>query len=324
VYFAKEEQIMFRYLWKAGVVGLVGLSLLLTPGTSEAQRGRGRSRGGNWSGGGGSHGGNWSGGGGRGGNWGGNNWGHSGVSFGIGLGYPGLYGGYGYGGYGGYGRYGYGAYDGSYYYPSTSYYYPSSSYSSFYPDSSYYSDGSQANFSGMNNPNDAGFTVRVPDPNAEVWFQDHQTQQRGVVRQYESEPLAQGYTYTFTVRARWNQNGQMMDQTRQVNARAGQNVAVDFTAPAQESIQGMPQQTQGQQQQFQGQQNMQPKMPQQNLQQQDFQQQQRFNQQTQPFQQDQNRQPVQQQQDQNRQPLQQQPDQIRQPQQQGQTRPQDQ
>ena len=59
-----------------------------------------------------------------------------------------------------------------------------------------------------------GFTVRVPDPNAEVWFQNYRTQQNGTVRQFQSQALDPNSTYTFQVRARWMQNGQMMDQTR--------------------------------------------------------------------------------------------------------------
>ena len=81
----------------------------------------------------------------------------------------------------------------------------------------------------LGNPNDAGFIVRVPDPNAEIWFQDYKTQQGGMVRHFESESLDPNHTYQFQVRARWTQNGQQFDQTRTVNARAGQNLTVDFT-----------------------------------------------------------------------------------------------
>jgi uncharacterized protein (TIGR03000 family) len=84
----------------------------------------------------------------------------------------------------------------------------------------------------MISPNVAGFTVRVPDPNAEVWFQNYRTQQVGAVRQFQSESLDPSSNYTFQVRARWMQNGQMMDQTRQVSARAGQSYLVDFTSEA--------------------------------------------------------------------------------------------
>jgi uncharacterized protein (TIGR03000 family) len=88
----------------------------------------------------------------------------------------------------------------------------------------------------LRNPNDAGFIVRLPDPKAEVWFQDHKTQQSGKVRQFESESLNPNQTYTFEVRARWMENGQQKDQTRHVQARAGQSVTVDFTNSATERL----------------------------------------------------------------------------------------
>ena len=90
------------------------------------------------------------------------------------------------------------------------------------------------------NPNDAGFTVRLPDANAEVWFQDYKTQQRGLVRQYETDALDPNQVYTFVIRARWMRNGQPMDQTRQVQGRAGQNLIVDFTTPPREQASSNP------------------------------------------------------------------------------------
>ena len=65
-----------------------------------------------------------------------------------------------------------------------------------------------------------------------------------MVRHFESDPLDPNSTYIYTVRARWNQNGQVMDQTRQVNARAGQNQVVDFTTPMREQVQTLPQRSQ--------------------------------------------------------------------------------
>ena len=67
------------------------------------------------------------------------------------------------------------------------------------------------------------------------------TQQRGMVRHFESEALDPNSTYTFTIRAKWMQNGQQMDQKRDVQARAGQNKTVDFTNTATEQIPSNPQ-----------------------------------------------------------------------------------
>jgi uncharacterized protein (TIGR03000 family) len=77
----------------------------------------------------------------------------------------------------------------------------------------------------------AGFVVRLPDPNAEVWFGDHKTQQRGTLRRFESGALEPGGPYTFHVKARCMQDGRPVEQTRDVQAQAGQTVTVDFTAP---------------------------------------------------------------------------------------------
>jgi len=214
---------------KAGVLSTLALSLvLLVPGTSEAQRRGGGGQGGgggNWNGNRSSWNGSWN----RGG-W-NNGWG--GVSIGIGT--PGYYwgrpyyGGY-YGGYANrYPYYGYGyssPYFGnndSYNYDTPTYTYSQPSYTTSIPQTSYYSGD-------MTNPNSAGFTVRVPDPNAEVWFQNYRTQQMGTVRHFQSESLDPNSNYNFQVRARWMQNGQMMDQTRQVPAHAGQNYVVDFSS----------------------------------------------------------------------------------------------
>jgi uncharacterized protein (TIGR03000 family) len=195
---------------KALIVSLLAVSaVLLAPATSDAQ---------------------WRGGGGRG--WYGGNRGYYGNSYygngyygggyrggiGISIGRPGYYGGYGYPYASGY-RNPY--YANSFYSADTTYAQP---YTTTVPQTSYYPS--------FTNPSTAGFTVRLPDPNAEVWFQNYKTQQTGVVRQFQSESLDPTSSYTFQVRARWMQNGQMMDQTRQVPARAGQSYSVDFSSEA--------------------------------------------------------------------------------------------
>jgi uncharacterized protein (TIGR03000 family) len=73
-------------------------------------------------------------------------------------------------------------------------------------------------------------TVRVPDPNAEIWFDNYQTHERGLVRQFQSEGLQPGETYTFHIRARWVENGQLVERHRDVPARAGQLLSVDFNS----------------------------------------------------------------------------------------------
>jgi uncharacterized protein (TIGR03000 family) len=100
---------------------------------------------------------------------------------------------------------------------------------SFYGN--YYSGSYQQPLAGQTT---AGFTVRVPDPNAEIWFQDYKTRERGMVRDFQSDTLQVGKTYTFHIRARWMQNGQPVEQSRDVPAQAGQQQTIDFTkAPGQ-------------------------------------------------------------------------------------------
>jgi uncharacterized protein (TIGR03000 family) len=217
-----------KSLWGAALVAVASFGLLLTPGTSWAQRHGGGvgHGGGGWHGdGGGWHGGDWHGDG-HGG------WGN-GFVWGLGLGYGlGAWPDYGYGGY----------YSSPYYYSSDYYYTPTYTYAA--PGTTYYQQpgyvvspdttgGYYGNYTAQPaTQNAADFTVRVPDPNAQVWFGNFQTQQRGAVREFESASLQPGQSYTFHIRARWMQNGQPVEQTRDVTAAAGQHVNVQFNNTA--------------------------------------------------------------------------------------------
>jgi uncharacterized protein (TIGR03000 family) len=77
----------------------------------------------------------------------------------------------------------------------------------------------------------AGFVLRLPDANAEVWFENQKTKQQGTLRQYVSGSLEMNSIYTFHIRARWMENGRPVEQTRNIDARSGQQIVVDFTAP---------------------------------------------------------------------------------------------
>jgi len=179
----------------------------------------------------------------RGGRFGGGRGGGRG-GFGIGIG-SGYGGGYGYGAYGGLGYGGYrpGYYGSGYYgsgYYGNNYYYGSPSYSYAEPyyagPGYYYNDAvtqavpADARQSFYADPNAAMITVRVPDPNAQVWFNDAPTTQRGTERMFHTPGLQQAGSYT--IRARWMDNGRMVDQQRQVQVQPGQNVTVDFQANA--------------------------------------------------------------------------------------------
>jgi len=227
-------------------VALAATSLLLLPETSYAQRrgGVGVYRGGGI---GGYRGGYYGGYGGyRGGYYGG-----SGLYLGIGPRYYGSP--YGYSNYGysypyGYTRY-YSPSYGSYYNPGYSYYTPSYDYSytpgytySYTPEytysatpAGYSSNGSTQAYQPSNPPanstdNTVHFQVNVPSPDAEIWVEGSPTQQRGMSREFQSPPLTPGRDYTYHIRARWMENGQMRDQTRVLKVHAGEWETVNFTA----------------------------------------------------------------------------------------------
>ncbi len=49
--------------------------------------------------------------------------------------------------------------------------------------------------------------------------------------QYNTPPLQEGSNYSYSVRARWTQDGTPVEQTRTVPFKAGSKVTVDFTSP---------------------------------------------------------------------------------------------
>ncbi|MFZ1006940.1 MAG: TIGR03000 domain-containing protein [Candidatus Sulfotelmatobacter sp.] len=79
-------------------------------------------------------------------------------------------------------------------------------------------------------------TVLLPAADAQVWFENKLTTQRGMERLYESPPLAPNHSHTYTIKARWMENGKAVDQERQVNVRAGQNITVNFREKAREEV----------------------------------------------------------------------------------------
>jgi uncharacterized protein (TIGR03000 family) len=111
-------------------------------------------------------------------------------------------------------------------YSSQSYYYS--------PDdvapSGYYSPGAAAPAPAF--PNDvATIYVHVP-ASAELWFDGSPTKQTGDQREFQSPPLERGQNYTYELRARWTDNGRVVDETRKVPVHANGSLSVDFTQPA--------------------------------------------------------------------------------------------
>jgi len=212
---------MFRRSFSiGGAFLLAGAMLLLTPALSQAQRYGGRSGGYR----GGYSGGNWS----RGGSYG-----------------SGYYGGYrgGYDGYrGGYGGYGYRPYYGSYY--GNPYYgdgYRGYGRSSWWSPDSYATPSYSVPYEEVLPSYSSGYTpqaapaadtsahviVRAP-ANARVWIGGWETPNTGAVREFDSPALTPGKQYSYEVRAQWEENGRMMNQTQEVNVSAGARSEASF------------------------------------------------------------------------------------------------
>ncbi len=204
-------------------------------------------------GGGGAHGANWGGG-----------WGRGAAGFGLdyglgrygglGYGYPSYYRGWGYG----YPSYGY--YDSGYgpNYGSNNYYgfgvpaysaYPSDqqpygtvvqpgmgAYSSAYGG---FNEGQGASAAATQNENACQIGLRVP-ADAQVWFNGQAMRQTGSQREFVSPPLQPGQEYTYTIRARWMQNGQPVDQTRNLQVAASERHTVNFMAASDQRGEIMP------------------------------------------------------------------------------------
>lgn len=151
-------------------------------------------------------------------------------------GYVGGYGCHGYSsgccGSGGYyrsGYYGYGSmpmyYSNGTYYSTGPYFYSSPMVQNTFPESrqSFYFDPNQQQQGAR-----AMVRVLLPTGDAEVWFDNNPTQQRGTERMFVSPSIQAGSNYEYTVKARWNDNGQTVNQERHVRIQPGQPVTVDF------------------------------------------------------------------------------------------------
>jgi uncharacterized protein (TIGR03000 family) len=73
--------------------------------------------------------------------------------------------------------------------------------------------------------------VKLPDPNAEVWVEKTQVEQKGTERLFESPPLEPG-TYRYEIVARWKVDGLERAESRTVTGTPGQTLIADFTRPA--------------------------------------------------------------------------------------------
>ncbi len=68
--------------------------------------------------------------------------------------------------------------------------------------------------------------------NAKVYLEGRETKQQGEFRTYRTPPLPKGGEYDYEVRACWTGGKGVVDQTRHVRLRPGEETAVDFADPA--------------------------------------------------------------------------------------------
>lgn len=139
----------------------------------------------------------------------------SGFYFGVG-GYPYYYGGGYYGG-----GYGSGYYDPGYGYNTDYYYAPSAA--------GYPPQGPPQDDAVPLTDADALFSVRVP-ASATIWVNGDKTSQTGAQREFITNGLTPGKSYTYEIRARWMQNGQEVDRVQKVKVQGGERRVVDFVA----------------------------------------------------------------------------------------------
>jgi uncharacterized protein (TIGR03000 family) len=68
----------------------------------------------------------------------------------------------------------------------------------------------------------------LPRANAELWFNGVRMQGQGTTRTFTTPPLTAGQDYHYVVRARWMQNGMLVDSFRNLPVTAGQDAVMDF------------------------------------------------------------------------------------------------
>jgi len=71
-------------------------------------------------------------------------------------------------------------------------------------------------------------TVIVPTADAQVWFENTPTAQQGTERVFRSPALEPGKSFTYTIKARWMDNGKSVERERQVMVQAGQKITLNF------------------------------------------------------------------------------------------------
>lgn len=71
----------------------------------------------------------------------------------------------------------------------------------------------------------------VPE-NALIWFDGEPTRQRGVLREYESPPLQAGKKYTYHVRIVWFEDGNWVNESKEVPVSVGEMTCLYLSKPS--------------------------------------------------------------------------------------------
>jgi uncharacterized protein (TIGR03000 family) len=78
-------------------------------------------------------------------------------------------------------------------------------------------------------PADRALIGMLLPPDAEVWFGGHKVGQSGANCLFVTPPLAPGRDYSYHVRVRWEQGGQVVERAGRVTVRPGTQILLDCT-----------------------------------------------------------------------------------------------
>lgn len=86
----------------------------------------------------------------------------------------------------------------------------------------------RAPVAGTSSPNQPASVEVIAPADAVIWFSGRRTKQTGTHRFYTSPVLEKGKRYHYEVKARWMEDGRIVEQTQRVPVSAGASVSVVF------------------------------------------------------------------------------------------------
>jgi uncharacterized protein (TIGR03000 family) len=85
----------------------------------------------------------------------------------------------------------------------------------------------------------ARINLSVP-ADAKIWFDGSPTQQTGIARSFESQPLDRGKAYGYQIRVQWKRDGKDVTKTRQVDLHAGDVINLTLGSSSGSPVAGAP------------------------------------------------------------------------------------